>query len=418
MSRTTTSAAIDARYYNSFAYAGGYLPKDRARAHATLKELTERATEWKGDHIPPVADLETLLQTDPVVLQYVSDMIEQVPEDERTVSDIPHLLQCLDHIATTTPVYHWDPALRQFFPLSHLFVYMMATDGGWNAFRNKLFNDKLDGILQYWYGVLSGKESRVVLNDGPTGWLSPPAYQEFRLFEFDVKDEEYGGFASYNDFFHRALDPDFPYRPLASDPKAIVSPNDGKVVRWRSDVKRTDQFWLKGQPYSLENMLNGSTYTDKFVGGDVLQTFLSGADYHRWHAPVDGKVVAVEKVSGYTFAELQSTLPDPTAGTHSQCYGASVNTRGIVIIESTAPKIGHVCVLPVGITEISSITHCVKVGDTVTKGQDIGRFSFGGSSMCLLFERGAVDRLAPDNPSSDPDNGAPVFVNGQIARAR
>ncbi|EST34912.1 hypothetical protein M878_08590 [Streptomyces roseochromogenus subsp. oscitans DS 12.976] len=30
MSRITTSAAIDTRYYNSYGFAGGYLPKDRA----------------------------------------------------------------------------------------------------------------------------------------------------------------------------------------------------------------------------------------------------------------------------------------------------------------------------------------------------------------------------------------------------
>ncbi|GGU99668.1 phosphatidylserine decarboxylase [Streptomyces albospinus] len=368
-----------------------------------------------------MADLEKLLTTDPVVQQYVSDMIEQVPEEERTVSDIPHLLQCLDQIATTAPEYHWDPASRRFFPMSHLFVYMMATDAGWNAFRNQKFNDALAGVLQYWYKFLSneisGHDSRTVLNDGPTGWLSPPAYEEFRLFQFEVDlDKEYGGLASYNEFFHRALKDG--YRPLPTDPKAIVSPNDGKVVRWRQGLKRQDQFWLKGQPYSLDNMLNGSEYVKDFVDGDVLQTFLSGADYHRWHAPVDGKVVAVDKVPGYMFAELQSMGDDTTAGTHSQCYGASVNTRGIVVIESTAPKVGLVCVMPVGITEISSITHSVTVDDQVAKGQEIGRFSFGGSSMCLLFQKGAVDHLVPDNPSGDPDNGAPVFVNGQIARAR
>ncbi|MCC3770766.1 phosphatidylserine decarboxylase [Streptomyces sp. UNOC14_S4] len=82
-------------------------------------------------------------------------------------------------------------------------------------------------------------------------------------------------------------------------------------------------------------------------------------------------------------------------------------TRGIAIIESTAPKVGLVCVMPVGTTEISSTRYPdgLEVGSTVTKGDELGRFSFGGSSMCLIFQRGAVDRLAPDNPSSDPDNG-------------
>ncbi|MEX2980955.1 phophatidylserine decarboxylase associated domain-containing protein [Streptomyces sp. C36] len=417
----TTSAAIDAHYYNSFGRAAGYLPQDRAHAHAWAKEFAERATEHKGDHIPPVADLERLLDTDPVVHQYVAGMIEQVPEGERIVTDIPHLLQCLDKIAVTAPEYEWDPAKRVFFPMSTLFVHMMATDGGWNAFRNAAFNDALAGVLQYWFTFLSneiaGEDSRVVLNKGPQGWFSQPAYEQNKLYEFDIDlSQEYGGLASYNAFFHRPIKQEF--RPLTTDAAAVASPNDGKVVRYRQDVRRKDQFWLKGQPYSLENMLDNSEYTDRFVGGDVLQTFLSGADYHRWHSPVDGKVVACDTVPGYMFAELQSMGDDPTAGTHSQCYGASVNTRGIVIIESTAPAIGLVCVMPIGITEISSITHTVGVGDTITKGQEIGYFSYGGSSMCLLFERNKVDITVPQNESGDADSGAPVFVNAQIARAK
>lgn len=74
--------------------------------------------------------------------------------------------------------------------MSHLFVYMMATDAGWNAFRNQNFNDAPAGVLQYWYRFLSNEiscqDSRTVLNDRPTGRLSPPAYEESRLFQFEV----------------------------------------------------------------------------------------------------------------------------------------------------------------------------------------------------------------------------------------
>ncbi len=417
MRGTVTTAAIAARYRNSYAWAGGYLPKNREAAHAWLREFTEQATEWKEEHVPSVAALAQLIDTDAVVKEYVTAMIEQVPQEERVVSDIPHLLQCLDKITVTAPAYAWNPDDRIFFPMSNLFVHMMATDGGWNAFRNKQFNEKLSGILGAWYEFLNSGASCSVLNDKATGWFSQPAYEQFKLYEFELdRDKPYWGFTSYNDFFHRKVKLEF--RELATDDNAVVSANDGTVLRYRQGVKRQDQFWLKGQPYSLETMLNGSQYVEKFADGDVFQSFLSGADYHRWHAPVAGEVVAVEKVPGYTFAELQSMGEDPSAGTHSQCYGASVNTRGIVIIKSTAPDIGYVGVMPIGITEISSITHTVAVNHTVEKGQDIGHFSFGGSSMCLLFEKNAVELTAPDNRTGGFDSGAPIFVNAQIARAK
>jgi len=36
----------------------------------------------------------------------------------------------------------------------------------------------------------------------------------------------------------------------------VVSANDGTVVTWESTVKPLANFWLKGQRYSLDNMLS------------------------------------------------------------------------------------------------------------------------------------------------------------------
>src|SRR5690606_28250873 len=93
------------------------------------------------------------------------------------------------------------------------------------------------------------------------------------------------GFTSYNAYFHRQIKSEC--RPISSpdDPKVIVSANDGTVFKIAREVKALDEFWLKGQPYSLLNMLNNSPYSGRFIGGDVLQSFLSGANYHRWRAP-------------------------------------------------------------------------------------------------------------------------------------
>ena len=79
-----------------------------------------------------------------------------------------------------------------------------------------------------------------------------------------------------------------------------------------------------------------------------------------------------------------------------------------------------VCVVPIGITEISSVTIQVKPGDEVKKGDELGYFSYGGSSMCLVFQPGAIDRYTvPNRPSgNNPDDGPPIRVNAQIAIAR
>ncbi len=198
-----------------------------------------------------------------------------------------------------------------------------------------------------------------------------------------------------------------------------MSANDGTVYKIAREVKALDEFWLKGQPYSLLNMLSNSPYSEKFIGGDVFQSFLSGADYHRWRSPIDGVVRHAQVVDGLMFSNAESAGYDPTAGTYSQGYQASVNTRGLVFIESPDPVIGMVCVMPIGITEISSVIIQVKNGDRLKKGDELGAFSYGGSSMCLVFQRGAVNHFTVKEPppGSNPDDGPPIQVNAGIAIA-
>ncbi|HWM92277.1 MAG TPA: phosphatidylserine decarboxylase family protein [Thermoanaerobaculia bacterium] len=414
--------SIDARYRRSFGRIAGYLPKRRSAVDAWQGQLKEKIAgrRTKGDLqlSASVAALEELIQRDGVVRMYVTEMIEQVPPKHKTIEDIPELLAALELIITTAPEYCWNPAHQVFFPVSTLFTYMMMTPAGEAAFRNPAFNGALRAILKQWCVFLDSPESRYVLDTSEDGWLSQPASEQNKLYEFVIPDPvaPHGGFPSFNAYFHRQIKPEL--RPIAApdDPKVIVSANDGTVVTFVRDVQPLANFWLKGQPYSLVNMLNGSEYTERFIGGDVFQSFLSGADYHRWHSPMDGVVRSTQVVDGLMFSD--AVIPDPTAATYSQGYESSVNTRGLVFIESPDPKIGMVCVMPIGITEISSVTIGVQVGDQVKKGAELGYFSYGGSSLCLVFQRGAIDRFTvPPNESGNQDDGPPIFVNSQIALA-
>ncbi|MBW8876643.1 MAG: phosphatidylserine decarboxylase family protein [Acidobacteria bacterium] len=417
--------AIEARYRRSFGQIAGYLPKNRAAVDAWQRKLKREIAERraKGDRIvsPSVAALARLIESDGIVRMYVNQMIDQVWPKYKQIDDIPELLAALEQITTTAPEYRWNPADQNSFPVSTLFTYMMMTPAGEAVFRNEAFNGAIRTILQEWCAFLDSAESRYVLNEGEDGWLSQPAYEQNKLYEFEIPDRKtpHWGFASFNAYFHRQIKPEF--RPLAApdDPKVIVSANDGTVVTWAQDVRAQAKFWLKGQPYSLIDMLNGSEYTERFIGGDVFQSFLSGADYHRWHSPVDGVVRCAEVVDGLMFSDAESAGWDPTAATYSQGYESSVNTRGLVFVESADPVIGMVCVMPIGITEISSVKLEVKAGDQVKKGQELGYFSYGGSSMCLVFQRGAIDRFTvPPNQSGNQDDGPPIFVNARIAIAR
>jgi phosphatidylserine decarboxylase len=413
--------SIDERYRNSFGRVAGYLPKRRTAVDEWQGNLKKEIAPARGMGIvsPSVAAMARLIERDGIVRMYVTKMIDQVPAQYKQIDDVAEMLAALDWIVRSAPLYNRDPAKQNSFPVSTLFTYMMMTPAGEAAFRYPAFNDALRGILEEWCHFLDSPASLYVINEGEFGWLSQPAYEQNRLVEFVIPDraEPHWGFESFNAYFHRQIRPEL--RPISgpNDPRVIVSPNDGTVVNWRRDVQASAQFWLKGQPYSLHDMLCGD-HVDRFVGGDVLQSFLSGADCKRWNSPIAGRVVRVEKVNGLMFSNAESAGFDPTAATYSQGYEASVNTRGLVFIESDDPVIGLVCVIPIGITEISSISFEVKAGDQVTKGQELGRFSYGGSSMAIVFQKGAIDRFTvPQNTTGNQDDGPPIFVNAEIAIA-
>ena len=410
---------LEERYRRSFGRVAGYLPRNRAAVDAWHEDLKQRMAAGAPRQSPGVEALKRLIHSDGVIRMYVTQMIEQVDPPHRHITGIPELLAALEHIVSMAPAYNRDPARQNTFPVSTLFTYMMMTPAGEAIFRNVAFNSAIRVILQEWCRYLDSPESRDVLNEGEYGWLSQPAFEQNKLSEFVIPDRSapHWGFASFNAYFHREINPE--YRPVAApnDPRVIVSPNDGTVVTWRQDVEPSAQFWLKGQPYSLHDMLQGH-YLERFTGGTVFQSFLSGADYHRWRAPVAGRVERVEKVDGLMFSDVESAGVDPTAATYSQGYEASVNTRGLVFIESGDPVIGMVCVIPIGITEISSVSFLVSAGQTVEKGGELGYFSYGGSSMAIVFQRGAIHRFTvPQNTTGNPDNGPPIFVNAQLAVA-
>lgn len=416
---------LDERYRRHFGYVAGYLPRDRRAvdaAHASLKRrLRDSAAAGEApSYTPAVEQLQKLITDNGIVRMYVGQMIDQQPAGHRVVESVDELLAALTAIVTSAPAYNPDPSQMNAFPMSTLFTYMMMTTAGEILFRITEFNDALRTVLKEWCDYLDSPASRSVLTEEEDGWLSRSAYFYNRLWEFSFdKKKPHWGYKSYNDYFHRQID--LKHRPIAEpkNDKVIVSANDGTVFNIATNAQPTTDFWLKGQRYSLIDMLAGR-HVERFVGGSVFQSFLSGANYHRWRSPIAGTVVDARVVNGLMFSDAESAGFDDTAATYSQFYETAVNTRGLVFIESDDPNIGWVCVIPIGITEISSVRINVSVGTKLKKGDELGWFSYGGSGMALVFQPGAIDQFTVPNRSGgdNPDSGPPIRVNQQIALAR
>ncbi|KAJ7652755.1 phosphatidylserine decarboxylase, partial [Mycena polygramma] len=147
------------------------------------------------------------------------------------------------------------------------------------------------------------------------------------------------------------------------------------------NVKAHDRFWLKGQNYSLYDMLNGDALTaKKMEGGTVYQGILSA-----FESPIAGKIVKTELVAGTYYA---TALPDDEFNKvtlRSQAWLTHSATRAIIHIESANPKIGLVVFIAVGMVEVSTCEVLVKGSQEVAKGSELGMFHYGGSTHTLIF---------------------------------
>ena len=117
-------------------------------------------------------------------------------------------------------------------------------------------------------------------------WLISSFMRGFKPEMSDAVEPNPLAYASFNDFFTRALRADA--RPIVRDPATLVSPVDGTV----SQLGRLDGSQImqaKGRQYLLETLLAGSgEWASRFVGGSFATLYLAPYNYHRIHMPLAG----------------------------------------------------------------------------------------------------------------------------------
>lgn len=373
-----------------------------------LVQLDQTAQELS----PVVRELQYLIESDPSIYMLVSAMFEQIPnKDPYTndplgrpqIRDYRHLLEVINHIIVTGP--KWNTAAYRAgygaLPILAILNWPMATEAGKSLFLNKKINDQFKKILDEWGKYLSSAESTTVLTTEPDGWLSPDAIREAErvanahsmvkgtfaeVYECDPSQPHHG-FKSWDDFFTRRFRAGV--RPIASpdSQQVIVNACESEPYRLATGIALRDKFWIKSQPYSLIDLLGHDKLASYFEGGSIYQTYLGTLTYHRWHSPVSGRVVRVTIQPGTYFSKA---MYEGFGAAHeslltSQGYLAAVATRAVIFIQADNPAIGLVCFVPIGMAEVSTCEANVKEGQHVAKGEELGKFHFGGSSCCLLF---------------------------------
>ncbi|MEM7396726.1 MAG: phosphatidylserine decarboxylase [Verrucomicrobiota bacterium] len=195
---------------------------------------------------------------------------------------------------------------------------------------------------------------------------------DINLSEAEFAPEQY---ACFNAFFTRRLKPDV--RTIDRNGDTLVAPADGKLLAF--DCPDTaESITVKGIRLSVAELLDRPHEAiETLCGGQLAIIRLYLGDYHRFHVPVSGRVIERYGIPGHFY----SVSPFP--GTDIGFYKRKI--RRVTEIENE--RFGRVTVVAIGGFLISSIQE-TSSDNRVEKGEEMGYFEFGGSTLVVLTERG------------------------------
>ncbi|KIX99316.1 uncharacterized protein Z520_04892 [Fonsecaea multimorphosa CBS 102226] len=414
---------------------GNWLPDD---PKVLRKWVNKKVQQVKAN--PPVRsdvvkEFEDMVIADPQLYMLFNEMLAEVPAKYEKdpaghpeIRDLNLLFDVFDSILLEAP--SWDSSAQVGTPINAVLDWPMGTKAGFAAFLNPKVNQQFQKMLTTWAQFLVGKDSTHTLNTREGGWFSQTALNSPHMkdlvedFGVDITKPA-GGFLSWDAFFTREFLANRRRVAFPDDQNVIVSAAEATPFAVQRNVKLHDTFWLKGQSYSLDHMMNNDPRAEQFVGGTVYQAFLSADSYHRFHVPVSGQIVDKPAiVAGTYYSEPLLTgfspddgpaTPDPGADEASQGYISAVATRAVVFIQADNPLIGLMAIILVGMAEVSSVEITMPPGKHFQKGEQLGMFHFGGSTHCLCFRPGVnLQFNFPDNIPG-PDNTIQWPVNSALA---
>ncbi|MEJ2501023.1 MAG: phosphatidylserine decarboxylase [Campylobacterales bacterium] len=207
-----------------------------------------------------------------------------------------------------------------------------------------------------------------------------------------------GGFDSFNAFFVRTLKAQDESRPQTMPERDYVigAPADCILnsVPLRITDAKTPIPTKGGQELNISELLDHSVYAERFVGGTALSCVLMPGAYHRYHAPVGGRVVESRIIEDayYGYDDFPTWEHGGNVGYYGTEFGQFASyKRGYFIVDTG--KYGHVALVAVGLDTISSIVFIEKFSDVtapvpVVRGEELGHFRYGGSLFIMIFEPG------------------------------
>lgn len=223
-------------------------------------------------------------------------------------------------------------------------------------------------------------------------WI--PRFAAMYKIPIEEAEKKLADYGSLNEFFTRRLKPGS--RVVDAGEQALVSPVDALVTAC-GPIRDGLLLQVKGQDYTLEELLNGSPRLSQYRHGYYWVLYLSPTDYHRIHSPCEGTVVETEHIPGRVY-------PVNDFGLRSMKRVLSRNERLVTYIRH---DLGETAVVKVGALNVSSIRYVEPKPVRLDRGGELAYFEFG-STVVLLTEDGTCE------PRADVKAGTKVRMGERL----
>jgi len=187
----------------------------------------------------------------------------------------------------------------------------------------------------------------------------------------DISEYEEKNYKSFDDFFIRKIKPE--KRPIAR--QGLIAICDAKLMVY--PINKDLQLHIKNSVYSLKELMKEEVKKE-YKGGKCLVFRLTANDYHHYYYLDDGKLVNKKSIDG-----VLHTV-NPLAFDNYQVF--LENQREVSILKTK--NYDEVIQIEVGALNIGKINNYQK--ETFKRGEEKGYFSFGASTIILLFKKDVI----------------------------
>lgn len=186
-------------------------------------------------------------------------------------------------------------------------------------------------------------------------------------------------------------------RPMPSDPSAVVSPADSRVIV--GSFGQTSKLFVKNKFFDLGELLGErkDPWISAFEEGEFAVFRLTPDKYHYNHTPVAGLVLDVYEIAG----RYHSCNPGAVV---AMATPYSKNRRWVTIIDTDVDggtEVGLVAMIEVAALMIGDVIQCysehryddptpVRQGMFVQKGSPKSLYRPGSSTDVVLFQKGRI----------------------------